>query len=285
MGETTIQPDLIHSKECLGIPDYITYRSALYTAYKRMALDNDPHSPRVSLTHSTEHATTEEMNIGKSQIDAQWLFYDAQNRLSPNQFSTALAIRLNILSPSLFRAQIKCNCGETIQTSSDMIAHTLKCDQMSPVTHTTRHNMVRDAIVQTIRQYGITTSSEPRCFTYQNDVHQRPDIMAHTKPQHVVTDVTLIHEHIDITLAEKNKHKTHSEACAKQGCIFIPFAMYTRGTLGQQAEKFINTISKAILPSLQRTFKNDLKHAVSVAAAKARAITLLSATDRMMWQH
>ena len=109
--------------------------------------------------------------------------------------------------------------------------------------------------------------------------------MAHTKPQHVVTDVTLIHEHIDITLAEKNKHKTHSEACAKQGCIFIPFAMYTRGTLGQQAEKFINTISKAILPSLQRTFKNDLKHAVSVAAAKARAITLLSATDRMMWQH
>ena len=108
---------------------------------------------------------------------------------------------------------------------------------MSPVTHTTRHNMVRDAIVQTIRQYGITTSSEPRCFTYQNDAHQRPDIMAHTKPQHVVTDVTLIHEHIDITLAEKNKHKTHSEACAKQGCIFIPFAMYTRGTLGQQAGK------------------------------------------------
>ena len=28
-------------------------------------------------------------------------------------------------------------------------------------------------------------------------------------PQHVVTDVTLIHEHIDITLAEKDKHKTH----------------------------------------------------------------------------
>ena len=157
MGETTIQPDLIHSKECLGIPDYITYRSALYTAYKRMALDNDPHSPRVSLTHSTEHATTEEMNIGKSQIDAQWLFYDAQNRLSPNQFSTALAIRLNILSPSLFRAQIKCNCGETIQTSSDMIAHTLKCDQMSPVTHhKTQHGSRRDCTNhQTIWYYDV----------------------------------------------------------------------------------------------------------------------------------
>ena len=50
-------------------------------------------------------------------------------------------------------------------------------------------------------------------------------------------------------------------------------------------EKFINTISKAILPSLQRTFKNDLKHAASVAAAKAGAITLLSVSDRMLWQY
>ena len=108
--------------------------------------------------------------------------------------------------------------------------------------------------------------------------------MVHTRPQQIVTDVTMVHDEVDLKTAADKKYKTHSEACARQGCVFIPLAMYTRGTLGSAAEQFINTVSKALMPSMQSAFKNEVRHAISVAAARGRAAALVTAHDRLTWQ-
>ena len=147
-------------------------------------------------------------------------------------------------------------------------------------THTLGHNLVRDTIATIVRTYGIAVTSEPRCFNYTDGVKHRPDLLFHTQPFALATDVTMVHTDVDLATAEQDKRNTHSKACEAANTIFTPFAMYTRGTLGNAAEQLIRQLSKAIEPSLQKSFRQDIIHAVSVAAARGRASALLSAVDR-----
>ena len=149
----------------------------------------------------------------------------------------------------------------------------------TPITHSVRHNLVRDAIVACARSFGLSATPEPRYFTYDNG-KMRPDITVHTQPFSTTTDLTLVDETVSLEEAEKHKTAIHKDACAKQSSIFIPFAMHTRGTTGPQAEKFMRTIAKALMPSLQQQFIRELRHSVAIAAAKGRSNAIIAAADR-----
>jgi hypothetical protein len=274
-GSTHLSMDQMYSKQTLGFTNYSTHRHELFNAYKRMALDDDLETPRLALQHDSTSLSVARI---ASQVDAQWLFYETRNAISPSQFCTALAIRLGLLPQHLSLTGSKCNCGFVYLDQDDSISHILKCDMATPITHTTRHNLVRDAIAACARSFGLSATTEPRFFSYANGKHQRPDITIHTQPFSTTTDVTLVDENVSLEESEKQKSETHRDACAKLSSIFIPFAMHTRGTIGTQAEKFMRTISKAVIPSLQPQFIRELRHCVAIAA-------VIAAVDRTRLTH
>lgn len=277
-GEVNLTTDQIHSVEGLGFPAYTQNRTTLFSTTQHMALTDDLEPVRVPLTYSNPNTVSE------AQVDSQWLFFEQRNHMTPAQFSTALSIRLNTLPTRLNLQSRKCNCGHLYsQQHMETIEHILRCDQATPCTHTVRHNQVRDSIIDTARNYGLTVSKEPTCLTYDNGRRQRPDILCHTAPQGVVTDVTLIHSDADIPAAEISKTKIHATATSKINCTFIPFVMKTRGTIGSKAEQFIRTLAKAVIPNLQRAFIRDLHHSVATAAAQGRAQALTLAAQRAEW--
>ena len=192
----------------------------------------------------------------------------------------ALCIRLGVLSAPM---TAKCNCGFYTEIHTERIEHILKCDQSTPLTHTYRHNLVRDAMIQMARNYGITTTKEPSCFSYTSGKKQRPDILFHTQPFPLVTDVTLVASHVSLELTEKDKISTHNEACSKSHSIFKPLAMHTHGTMGKQGTSLIRDLSKYVLPCQQKQFSRSMRHTIAVAAAKGRAESVQAAIDRLWW--
>ena len=282
-GETSIPRHIIHDDAGFGAPDYTFNREFLYEAYKLMSIQDDPQTPHMSLTTSNIRSTTV-----SAQTDAQWMFYEASDSLTTAQFSTAMAIRLGVLPRRLKLANSKCNCGFLYPADNDeaTIDHVLTCDMATKVTHATRHNGVRDEIIRVARVYGITTSKEPLCYSYPSGRQQRPDILFHTEPLNLVTDVSLVSKYPatdEIQKAQKTKNNTHKDATAAHGSMFISFVMATRGLLGPDAERLMTQLSKAIQPALQRSFVRTLRHAVSVAAARGRADALHTAAMRLRW--
>jgi hypothetical protein len=138
-------------------------------------------------------------------------------------------------------------------------------------------------MVATAREFGITTTKEPTCFTYATGKKHRPDALFHTQPMPLATDVTLIASDGDLSTAEKLKSDHHRDACSKQHTIFKPMAMHTRGTIGTQGENLIRDLAKFVLPCQQKDFVRSMHHTIATAAAKGRADSLAAAVDRMMW--
>lgn len=275
-GHTVLPPTIIHSVDGAAAPCYTMHRQLIWNMTKHFALTDDPSVPRVSLI--TEPITT----TAGAQMDHQWMLFDATHTLTPAQFATALAIHLHAMPHQLGLIGTKCNCG-AIYNDAAAAEHILKCDMATSRGHTHRHNLVRDALISTARWFGITTTSEPHCFTYKDGSKKRPDVLFHTQPMGIVTDVSLLESSADLAHAETAKTTKHAEACNAQHCLFIPAVMHTRGTLGMKAESLIRTLAKAVLPAQQRSFTRHLRHAVQVAAAKGRADSLLDAAARNRW--
>lgn len=277
-GNTEVPENRMHDDNGFGAPRYALHVEEIFGAFKRMAIENNPAVPHLSLT------TKLPLTTAPAQADSQWLFFEAENHMTPNQFSLALAIRLGIIPSHLKVENSKCNCGYLYGGIDDeSIDHILTCDMSSPVTHTTRHNRVRDEIIRTCRSYGITTTTEPTCFTYDDSRHHRPDALFHTDPHGVAIDVSLVSTFPSqeaILKKEEEKKKIHSSAVKALSCIFFPFVMASRGTIGPEAEKFIRHIAKGLQPHLQHRFKRVLIHAVANAAAKGRADSLAAAAAR-----
>jgi hypothetical protein len=270
-----------HIHDNLAFPCYTQHRTTLYAATKKMTLQDEPFAPRVSLI-----TTSEPTMISEAQRDSQWLHYEAHNYLHPATFSMAIAIRLGVL-PHYARSALlhtKCNCGTTYTDEQLTIDHILKCDQSTHTTHTVRHDTVKDSIIQVMRNYGITTTREPRCFVYEDGVRHRPDILFHTRPCGIATDLTLVAPERILSECEKQKNDIHAKVCAKHNTIFIPLAMHTLGTLGTKAEYLIQQLSKAVIPALQFTCARNLKHSIAIAAARGRADAIINAADRRVWQ-
>lgn len=279
-GHTKIPFEQLHSQQGLGFPAYKHFRHQLYQSSKTMSLTNDPAVPHVLTTFNTPLTSTIE-----AQLDASYLFYTRPFQLTPAQFTTALAQRVNLLAPHLSVVGTKCNCGHIYSEHDEAtIQHILKCDMATRVTHTTRHNMVRDTIARVARDYGITVTKEPTCFKYDDGRNHRPDILFHTLPFGLCTDVTLIDQDRSMQDAEKIKKDTHTRPCANANCTFMPFAMFTKGTLGPAAMEFIRTLSKAVEPALVNSFRKELAHNVSIAAARGRADALTSAAMNRRFQ-
>lgn len=277
-GQVFIPEDTLHSVQGAGMPNYHMNRHTLWSATKQMALSDDPNAVRIPLT------TTSELTVAHpgSQVDAHWLFYESSNKLTPAQFSTALAIKLGIHRRQDSMEGSKCNCGH-IYDNSNTHEHIFTCDMATPFGHTYRHNLVRDAITDVIRKFGITCTKEPTCFTYDDGKKHRPDVLAHTTPMKMAIDVSLIHSGANMQNAEKEKTERHSKACGKSNTVFYPFVMFTRGTLGPKAEAFIRSISNYVQPCMQQAFIKDLQHSVATAAAKGRADALTAAVMRQHW--
>jgi hypothetical protein len=280
-GTTLINSDAMHHVAGLGFPCYHSGRHELFAAAKKMSDDNLNATPMVTLTQT--HHLGEHQMAADAQVDAQWLFFEARNSLSPADFIAAMAIRIGQIPPHLSLRHHKCNCGFIFGEDYEAIDHCLRCDMSTSVGHTTRHNMVRDAIIDIARMYGITTTKEPTIFMYENGKRQRPDIMCHTQPMGIVTDVSLISHDYELAETESKKTKTHTEACAARQSSFIPFVMHTRGTLGQCAERYIRSLAKSVIPAHASSFGREMRHAVSSAAAKGRAHALQSAAAKLRW--
>lgn len=278
-GHTKIPKHIVHDESGLGVPNYAGNLHDLFGAFERMSLEDDPRVPSVSLTTNQLDTTTT-----GPQLDSQWMFYDTASTLTPNQFSTALAIRLNVLPRHNWLINYKCNCGYAYTADDrDSIDHVLLCDRSTPFGHTHRHNLVRDAIISTARYYGVTTSKEPTCFSYNSGHNQRPDALFHTEPLPIATDVSLVSGFPageEIAAAEEKKIKTHKTATTAGGAQFTPFVMATRGTLGPKASSFITSLTKAVQPFLKKSFERRLRHAVANAAAKGRSDALNAAAAR-----
>lgn len=281
-GRTKIPADIAHDVGGLGVPHYSANLNEIFGAFERMSLEDDPSVPRVSLTTTSLDTTTTQ-----AQVDSQWMFYEAADQLTPAQFCNALGIRLNIIPRHLQLISLKCNCGHLYTSHDDeSLHHVFTCGKATPNGFTYRHNLVRDTIINVARDFGITTSREPTCYTYSNGLRQRPDVLFHTEPNGIAIDVSLIsvtHVADDIQEAEKKKTTTHRDAVQNANHVFFPFVMATRGTLGSGAEKLIRTLARAVQPYQQRTFSRRLHHAVAVAAAKGRSDALAAIQRQQMW--
>ena len=280
-NEQTPIPGLIaHDTAGYGLPKYTDNHIDVYNSVRRMALMDLQETPHV------EHVTSQLTNTANAvaEADSQYLFYSTVNTIQPATFRTALAIRGGITPPKLRLAGHKCNCGHHYTPNEvENCEHVFRCDQATPCGHTQRHNAVRDSMIHTTRSYGITTTKEPTHFTYTSGTKQRPDIMFHTTPREIVTDVTLTSLHPatdEISKAEKKKSTTHDEAVSTQQKIFIACALATRGRFGPKAEHLIKTLSHAVQPAIRYGFIRTIKHAMSTAAAKGRAEALAAAAAR-----
>jgi hypothetical protein len=277
-GNTVIAPEAFHSKFGIGAPMLTHLRAEIYEATRRMALEDDPNVPLLTLlnvTPSTQHAA--------HQSDAQWLFFDSPNcALTPSQFSTALAIRLNIIPPHLDISTQRCACGEHLTYN-----HILSCDQATGLSHATRHNKIRDTIIQHARRFAITCSAEPAIYSYADGKKHRPDILFNVGTVGIATDVTVVQCQAEpgtaSEQADKEKEKIHTNATSTIGHQFIPCALESHGYFGNGFVKLTRRLSEFIPSILRSNFVKEVTHAVSTVMAANRAESVLSAVHRQRW--
>ncbi len=148
--------------------------------------------------------------------------------------------------------------------------------------HTSRHNRVRDIIIQTANTYGITCTKEPTCYPYPA-TKKRPDILFHADIG-VATDVSIITptEEVGKRLkeCEKEKQKDHSVAVQSMQHIFTPAVFEIYGLMGESFITLINTLQRMIPAALQRDFRQEMRNNVSSALAAVRATAIHSAKWR-----
>ena len=221
----------------------------------------------------------------QAQHNAHYLFYSRTTPASympDHVFQMALAIRMRTIPRKCLTTPKVCRCGATCRDAEEIMDHVLRCDQMTHYTHTNRHNDVRDAIAQVVRSYGISVSSEPKFYSafYEGPSEQRPDLTFHTTPK-ITTDVTIVSTTDKVgdaaAAAAQHKCRTHAQATAALGHIFMPFAMEVHGHLDKSCYDLQKKLQEFIPDHLKRDFKFDFLHAVSSSLAAARATAVICA--------
>jgi len=205
-----------------------------------------------------------------------------RNALTPAEFSIALAIRLGGLPQHLSITPCSCVCGKSISTNLDLVNHALSCER-TPVSHTARHNILRDAIARTARLYSIPTSTEPTCYSafYASGRKERPDVTFHTFLP-IATDVTIVSSigaaGEAAKIANQVKLKVHTDAVAKLGHRFIPGACESNGYMGEGVFTLANELAKHLPLVVQRSFTSEFLYSASCALAKGRAAAIIAFT-------
>jgi len=268
----TIPDAACHDVLGAGIPQYRTLAPVLYAAFQDFAVRG--------IFKEVELVSRGSFPTARHNLDASWLWYDGS--MTPAEFIAAFTLRLGAIPDHLRLFPAKCDCGATITTATFQIEHTLKCDRFTRVTHTVRHNMVRDAIVRTANTYGISTTKEPTVYPYVEG-RMRPDIIFHVS-RPVVTDVTVVFPDDDpgsaVDRAEAAKVVKHSSAAASLGHLFIPAGFEAFGTFGKGVSKLITELAKELPPQQQFGFKHDMNRTISTALARGRAASLFGSRWR-----
>lgn len=277
-GNTIIDDAAFYNRFGIGAPALNKLRHELYEATKLMSLNNVKDTPQLALTEQTPHS-----QHAANQDDAQWLFYNSSLfALSPAQFSTALAVRLNIQPPHLSLTGKRCSCGQLLDFD-----HVLSCDLSTGLTHATRHNKVRDCIITIARRFAITASAEPNIYSYADGRRHRPDILFHVGVKGITTDITIVNCQTQpgqaAEAADKQKEKLHTTATSTLGHLFIPCAFEAHGHFGNGFVKLARQLADFIIPVLRADFFKDLIHAVSSTMAANRADAIHSAVQRTRW--
>jgi hypothetical protein len=270
---------LLHDTLGAGMPNYVAKSTELYRASLAMYKMNTVRPTEVGLV-------TTELDSApfRAQHKADYLFYKGGSaQLTPAQFVLALGIRLRCLPLHLKGTPRSCGCGTTCTTETECIEHAIHCEKFSQFSKTTRHNMIRDALVRVANSYGIWCTTEPRIFVYDSVERQRPDIIFHTtKP--IVTDVSVVSTVSDVgvaaAVAAKDKIKTHKTAVERTGYTFIPFTLETYGHCDESCTQLITAIANQIPRHMQWHFKGDMMHGVSTALAVARCQAVQLALSR-----
>lgn len=277
-GNTFFDPELLTHSLGLGIPDLVTFRTPLYNLTREMALQHSPDPPRLALVHN--HPLSAH---GENQVDAQWLFYNVDQSLTPAQFSAALAIRLNTIPPHLDITRKRCPCGHMI-SALDMYTHILTCDQSTGLTHAIRHNIVRDAFIRHCRKYAITCTAEPNIYSYEDGRKHRPDILFHLEDKGIATDITVVSPFSKpgdaSSQAEKQKSLHHTTATSNMGHQFIPCAFEAFGYLGDGFIRLGKLLSRHVPVTQKREFLRDLTHLISTSLAAGRSDAIMAAWQR-----
>jgi hypothetical protein len=280
-----IPQDLRHHITGAAIPRYIEMANDLYVNSRTMTLTHAPVGNRVSLASNSPVAATL-----ISQHDAEFMYFRANSSkpsmMSPHQYALAMQVRMRALPAYMSIGSVpqRCDCGTLVCNDRQLIEHAVKCDKMACFTYTERHEMVKDALMQVCRDFGIRSTPEPRFYRYP-DGRKRPDITFWTAPP-IVTDITVVtpadgHEPGTAAMrAASEKTALHNEAVTRVDHVFIPFAMETFGHRDESCILLITKLSMHLQHEKRWHFAKSMAHAVSSALAKARAIAVSNAAAR-----
>ena len=220
---TDFDMSLVHSALGAGIPKYEAVVDDLYAAALSIAL-RDVHLPVQLVPPSHDTAV--------HNVDGQWLWYDG--RMEASVFVTAFLLRIGVLAPHLRVTPTRCSCGTPVTNDNAQVMHAMLCDRFTSATHTTRHNLVRDAACRVANVYGISTTKEPTCYVYEAG-RRRPDVLFHTL-QPIVTDFTIVAPRDEpceaAVVADQHKRDVHTKPAQRLSHKFIPAALESWGTFG-----------------------------------------------------
>jgi len=259
--------DVLHDALGAGLPHYPSLSPKLFEAAKKAALHSDVKVP-------VELVTRAKIPQLAHNLDAQWMWFDGS--LTPADFIAAMAIRLRTLPPHLRVHPCKCDCGEVVTNDEAQIHHALTCDRFTTATHTTRHNMVRDAIAREVRAYQFAAVVEPTCYAYEIG-RKRPDLLIHASVP-IVTDFTIVQPDgepgVAAARADQQKIDRHRVACQAKGHVFTPAACEMYGLIGKGLTTIFSQLTHDLIPGYHFEFKQHMMRTTSNSLAKSRAAAL-----------
>lgn len=279
-----ITKERLHAENGADLPDYTKHAAKIFANSQSMALDGCALAPvRLTTLASDEVADSS----AEALYDSHWARYVHTNlheQMEPALYKTALAMRCDVI-PRELRIQhnrTRCECGHFCEDGKAIIAHAIKCEQMSSITPATRHTMVKTALRATASKYGISCANEPNFYVYPDtNIKHRPDIAFYVSPVNVVTDITIVspnHAPGDAAAqAAQQKIEAHTTAASHSGHEFIPFAMETTGHYDSRCFKLFNRLIANVPSSMKRNCGRDLLCATSTALATYRASALRNA--------
>jgi hypothetical protein len=284
---------LMHDVSGAGLPDYVTHADALFARKSDAVMTGAANTLQVQLvsnhlasadlegTHPED--TSQANTTGRRYHQGEYLFH-RRNAMSPMEFIVALAMRLNGIPRELDLLPTTCGCGVPIRTSNDMQEHLTRCE-MSAVSATYRHELVKMAMAGAAREYGITVTTEPTFYTYGSGVARRPDLVFWTELGHYTTDVTIVlkEKKVGDAAAKADKEKTdiHAAAVSAMGHKFIPAACESHGFMGPNVYALARALAKAVPQYLATWFYSNFVFRVSCALAKGRVATFMHICRQM----
>jgi len=197
--------------------------------------------------------------------------------LSDAHFDTMFCVRF-CLDPAPSRPRW-CGCGVD---TSDHPLHLLDCRSLIKTEANSRHDHIRDILVDVARNYGLRCKKEPRArphddqtrtdasfdFIRKGLVHIDVSVVDPLAASHRQKEVSSLLLECEADKATEYKADLHD-----QGIRFFPFVLAATGQWGACAKAFLKELVKVISGTHQLDFKEEayLKHFIKVSIGSALA--------------